>query len=159
MNQLDYNKFMSKALQRMIADVLASVAENGLPGDHHFYIQFRTKAKGVVLPEYLASKFPNEMTIALQYEFDNLGVLDDRFCVSLDFDGVVEDLVIPLDAIIDFSDPSVNFSLRFEKTNSSAQGTEEVPSQAPEKVENEGKTSENSRSEDNVLNINDFRKN
>ncbi len=111
---LDYNTYMRRAMQNMIGDVLADVAEAGLPGDHHFYISFLTPFNGVVIPEHLRAQYPEEMTIVLQEWFEDLGVMDDRFAVTLSFHGKAEQLVIPFAAVTGFADPSVNFNLRFD---------------------------------------------
>ncbi len=114
-NSIDYNVYMRRAMQHMISQILAEVAENGLPGEHHFYIQFLTKYEGVDLPAHLRATYPDEMTIVLQEWFDNLTVIgDDRFAVTLSFHGKAENLVVPFAAITAFSDPSVNFNLRFD---------------------------------------------
>lgn len=121
MSGADYNQYMQKALLGMVGDILGDVAENGLKGDQHFYIAFRTTDKGVDIPASLYDQFPDEMTIILQGWFDNLAVMDDRFFVTLSFSGIAQDLVIPLGSIVSFSDPSVNFSLNFENGNVEAE--------------------------------------
>lgn len=131
MDSIDYSRYMRRALQRLVGDVLGDVAEHGLPGDHHFYISFITKMPGVQMPAHLRVQYPEEMTIVMQGWFDNLGVLDDRFAVTLSFSGVAEDLVIPFDAIIGFADPSVDFSLRLD---SITRPTAEVEEESGEPV-------------------------
>jgi hypothetical protein len=92
------------------------VAKSGLPGEHHFYIAFRTDAPGVSLSKRLIQKYPEEMTVVLQHRFWNLIVSDDRFEVKLTFDGVEERLSVPFAAIKVFFDPSVPYGLQFEDT-------------------------------------------
>ena len=89
-------------------------SRDGLPGDHHFYVGFRTDASGVVLPPQLLAKYPEEMTIVLQHQFWGLEIGDEAFSVSLSFSGRVERLTIPFAAIVSFADPSVKFGLQFE---------------------------------------------
>ncbi len=114
-NTIDYNHYMRRAMQHMISEILSEVAENGLPGAHHFYISFLTGAKGVDIPAHLRASYPEEMTIVLQEWFDNLAVMDDdRFAVTLSFHGKAENLVIPFSAMTGFADPSVQFQLRFD---------------------------------------------
>lgn len=110
----DYQALMQNSLRRMIGDVLSEVALGGLPGAHHFYISFKTRHAGVSIPVYLYEQYPEEMTIILQNWFDGLAVMDDRFAVTLSFNGKPEPLVIPFGAITGFADPSVEFNLRFE---------------------------------------------
>ena len=64
-----YNEMIEEALRGVVRRVLRQVAENGLPGAHHFYITFRTTAPGVEIADRLREKYPEEMTIVLQYEF------------------------------------------------------------------------------------------
>ena len=85
-----------------------------MPGDHHFYIAFNTRAPGVELSEKIAARYPREMTIVLQHQYWNLRVHDDRFEVELSFDNVPEHLIIPFDAVKGFLDPAVQFGLQFE---------------------------------------------
>jgi uncharacterized protein len=109
-----YEKMVETALRGVARQALAVAARDGLPGDHHFYISFRTAAPGVVLPPQLLAKFPEEMTIVLQHQFWGLEVGDEAFSVSLSFGGRLEQLTIPFAAIAAFSDPSVKFGLQFE---------------------------------------------
>ena len=109
-----YDKMVETALRGVAREALARAARDGLPGDHHFYVSFRTAAPGVVLPPQLLAKFPEEMTIVLQHQFWGLEVGDEAFSVSLSFGGRLEQLTIPFAAIAAFSDPSVKFGLQFE---------------------------------------------
>ena len=88
--------------------------DDGLPGDHHFYITFMTDFPGVDIPEYLKERYPGEMTIVLQYQFYDLEVDDETLQVTLSFNNIPEKLVIPMQAITIFADPSVNFALQFQ---------------------------------------------
>lgn len=111
---LRYDKMVESALRGVVRQAVAEVQKDGLPGDHHFYITFLTEYPGVVIPDYLRERYPGEMTIVLQYQFSNLSVDAERIKVSLSFNNVSEDLVIPLPAITIFADPSVNFALQFQ---------------------------------------------
>lgn len=113
-DSIDYNKAMQAAMRGLVADVLGQVAESGLPGKHHFYITFDTRHSGVDMSPALKARFPAEMTIVMQDWFENLAVMNDRFCVTLNFGNVAEPLVIPFEAMRTFVDPSVEFGLRFE---------------------------------------------
>ena len=112
--QLRYDKMVETALRGVVRDAIRQVAERGLPGNHHFYLTFRTSYPGVALPEFLRSQYPNEMTIVLQYQYYGLEVDDEKFAVTLSFNNVHERLEIPLGAITTFADPSVNFALQFQ---------------------------------------------
>ncbi|MFE0754850.1 SspB family protein [Inquilinus sp. NPDC058860] len=123
---------VESALRGVVREALASVAEKGLPGDHHFYLTFVTNHKGVAIPEYLRQKYPQEMTIVLQHQFFGLEVCEDRFSVSLSFSSKTERLVIPLAAITTFADPSVNFALQFQSAKEGAEDEESEAAEAPD---------------------------
>jgi hypothetical protein len=121
------------ALRGVVRDALTQVGERGLPGNHHFYLTFRTGFPGVEIPTYLSSQYQNEMTIVLQYQFYGLEVHDDWFEVTLSFNNVHERLVIPFAAITTFADPSVNFALQFQPVTPAEAA--EVSSIAPRPAE------------------------
>jgi hypothetical protein len=110
----DYEALAQDAMRGVVRTVLMRAAKSGLPGDHHFYISFDTRAPGVSLSKRLKEKYPHEMTIVLQHRFWDLSVTDDRFEVKLTFDGIPERLVVPFAAIKVFFDPSVRYGLQFE---------------------------------------------
>ena len=112
--QLRYDRMVETALRGVVREAMKEVAERGLPGNHHFYLTFRSSYPGVEIPDYLRAQYPNEMTIVLQFQFYGLEVEDDGFAVTLSFNNVHERLVIPYAAITTFADPSVNFALQFQ---------------------------------------------
>jgi uncharacterized protein len=101
-------------MRGLIQKVLEDVAENGLPGAHHFFITFDTMHPDVELADWLSDRYPTEMTVVRQHWYDNLDVNDEGFAVTLNFGDKPEPLYIPYDAIKTFVDPSVEFGLRFE---------------------------------------------
>jgi uncharacterized protein len=111
---LRYDLMIEAALRDVVRETLASVAQNGLPGEHHFYITFLTNFPGVEIPDYLRKQYSEEMTIVLQYQFFGLKLDVDGFSVTLSFNNVKERLRIPIEAITTFADPSVNFALQFQ---------------------------------------------
>ena len=113
-NTLRYDKMVESALRGVVKKAVEEVMEDGLPGDHHFYITFLTDHPGVNIPSYLRDRYPGEMTIVLQFQFYDLDVNDEQMQVTLSFNNVPEKLVIPLAAITIFADPSVNFALQFQ---------------------------------------------
>jgi len=119
----------------VIRKVLAEVAKTGLPGEHHFFISFLTKAPGVRLSQRLLEQYPNDMTIVLQNQFWDLKVGEAGFEVGLSFDDKPETLVIPFSAIKGFFDPSVQFGLQFDPATTPAAAGEPQP--LPEPVEQE----------------------
>lgn len=139
--QLRYDRMVEAALRGVVRDALRQVTDRGLPGDHHFYLTFRTGYPGVDIPEYLSSQYPNEMTIVIQYQFYGLEALDDHFEVTLSFNNVHERLVIPYAAITTFADPSENFALQFQPVEpaESAEVATIPMREAPEKKAADGK--------------------
>jgi len=112
--QIDYEALAQDAMRSIVRTVLLRVATLGLPGEHHFYIAFDTRAPGVVVSKRLKEKHPEEMTIVLQNQFWQLTVNDERFEVTLSFDNVPERLTVPWRAVRVFFDPSVPYGLQFE---------------------------------------------
>lgn len=123
-DHIRYDVLARDALRGVLKHVLADAAEHGLPGEHHFYITFLSKAEGVKISPRLQSQYPQEMTIILQHQFWDLVVTDDRFEVGLSFNGIPERLVIPFSAIKSFFDPSVQFGLQFEPSEEAATDAE-----------------------------------
>lgn len=130
---LRYDLMVQDALKGVVRKILAEAGRDGLPGDHHFYITFRTGAPGVRLSQRLRDKHPDEMTIVLQHQFWDLNVSDHAFEVGLSFSGLPERLLIPYDAITTFFDPSVQFGLKFETQGPAADAPAGEPS-APVKA-------------------------
>jgi uncharacterized protein len=109
-----YDLLVQDALRSVVRKVLADAARNGLIGEHHFNIAFKTQAPGVVAPPAVKSRFPDEMSIILQHEFWDLVVREDAFEVSLNFSRKPERLTVPFDSITGFTDPSVPFGFKLE---------------------------------------------
>jgi hypothetical protein len=124
---IDYEALAQGAMRGIVRTVLVRVAQSGLPGEHHFYIAFRTDAPGVVLSKRLKEKYPEEMTVVLQHRFWDLVVSEDRFEVKLTFDSVPERLVVPFSAIKVFFDPSVPYGLQFDEIQSADAASGESP--------------------------------
>ncbi len=124
---LDYQVLLQEALLDLVRRSLEIVAAEGLPGDHHFYLSFRTEAPGVVMPDHLRDSYPDEMTIVLKTQFKDLTVTDEAFSVGLFFSSVLYYLTVPFAALVTFSDPAVGFQLMFESV-----AAEEPEETAPE---------------------------
>ena len=108
---IDYGNLMHRAMRSLIQEVLNDVAENGLPGQHHFFITFETMHPDVEIADWLSDRYPDEMTIVMQHWFEGLEVTDDGFSVTLNFGDQPEPLYVPYDSIRTFVDPSVEFGL------------------------------------------------
>ncbi|MFG1360848.1 SspB family protein [Xanthobacter pseudotagetidis] len=126
-DHIRYDLLAQEALRSVVRRVLSDAARDGLPGDHHFYISFDTRAPGVRLSQRMREKYPEEMTIVLQHQFWDLIVTEAGFEVGLSFGGVPEKLVIPLSALKGFFDPSVKFGLQFELATPEGAEAQEAP--------------------------------
>ena len=113
---------VENALRDVVRQALRLAADQGLPGNHHFYITFRTDHPGSELADHLVERYPGEMTIVLQHQFWGLQVHNELFEVTLSFNDKPERLRIPFDAVVAFADPSVRFGLQFESGEESADG-------------------------------------
>jgi hypothetical protein len=127
-DHIRYDLLAQDALRGVVRRVLSNAAKNGLPGDHHFFISFDTRARGVRISPRLREQHPEDMTIVLQHQFWDLTVTDQGFEVGLSFKGIAERVVVPFEAIKSFFDPSVQFGLQFEVAPESAAAGEETPS-------------------------------
>lgn len=113
-DSLRYDRMVEDALRSVVRRALIHAGEHGLPGNHHFYITFRTNHPESEIPEALRERYPGEMTIVLQHQFWGLEISEDRFCVTLSFADVPHRLVVPFAAVTAFADPSVRFGLQFD---------------------------------------------
>ena len=151
-DKIGYDLIVEEAMRTIIPKVLGKTGKEGLKGDHHFIITFSTKYSGVVLSDFLKEKFPSQMTIILQHQFQSLVVLEDCFKISLSFSGVMEKLTIPYKAILSFNDPSVNFGLNFKPQiiNDEVQENEKTAKQ---------EISKNNDENSKIISLADFKKN
>ena len=111
---LRYDRMVEDALRSVVRRALIHVGEHGLPGNHHFYITFRTDHAEAEIPDALRERYPGEMTIVLQHQFWGLEIDEHKFCVTLSFSDVPHRLVVPFSAVTAFADPSVRFGLQFD---------------------------------------------
>lgn len=127
-NELRYDRLVEVALLGVVRKALESAAPDSMPGEHHFYLTFRTRAPGIDIPGFLLEQYPEEMTIILQHQFWDLKTTDEYFEVTLSFNNRPADLHIPFAALTAFIDPSVKFGLQFnaETDDSTQTGTEDM---------------------------------
>ena len=148
---INYPKLVDDAMRDIAKKLLISLSKEGLKGEHYFLITFMTSHPMVNLSNRLKAKYPNEMTIILQHQFENLLIKEDHFSVRLSFDGIKENVLIPFDAMLAFVDPSTKFALQFtyqEKTNKKIPKAKKAPSSENENV----------GSEEKVILLDNFRK-
>lgn len=151
---LQYDKMVEGALRLVVRQSLTYASENGLPGQHHFYIGFETDAPGVDIPDSLRKDYPREMTIALQHQFWELAVTDDHFEVTLSFHNTPNRLVVPFTAVTSFVDPSVPFGLKFQM-----QGDEAPPAiDEPEAANSTSREADGERPSGDVITLDAFRR-
>ncbi len=149
---IPYDEIVQEALRAVVGRVLGEIETTGtLPGEHHFYITFKTGAPGVDIPRHLSERFPDEMTIVIQNRFWDLKVREDGFEVGLSFNQAPAKLFIPFPAITGFVDPAVNFALQFQ-----AQG-EEGSLDEHEAAENDSPAAEPAEDGSNVVSV-DFKR-
>ncbi|MDC0656865.1 ClpXP protease specificity-enhancing factor SspB [Leisingera sp. SS27] len=155
--EIDYGNLMHSAMRGLIRTVLQDVSDNGLPGNHHFFITFDTAHPDVELADWLSDRYPGEMTVVMQHWFDNLTVDEDGFGVTLNFGDSPEPLYIPYDAIRTFVDPSVEFGLRFESADEDADGYSAEPD-AEDEAASADDQPEAKKKDADVVSLDSFRK-
>lgn len=121
-SEIDYERLVQEAYRSVVRSALRQVADEGVPGEHHFYLSFLTRAEGVAVPPFLAERYPDEITIVLQNQFWNLEVEEDGFAVDLAFDGRRYRLAVPFSALTTFADPAAPFGIRFPQAGGDGDG-------------------------------------
>lgn len=170
-DDIGYQGLTQAAMRGVMKEALKIAASDaGLPGDHHFYITFRTRAQGVSMAEQLVKRFPDEMTIVIQHQYWDLEVHDKYFEIVLQFSGVPQHLKIPYIAVSRFVDPSVNFGIGFEPmavqqadsvdlvSDDPFDETAEVETDAPEAASAKGEDESRPASDGTVVSLDAFRR-
>ncbi|MBO6543544.1 MAG: hypothetical protein JJ939_03070 [Alphaproteobacteria bacterium] len=155
-DQMRYDLLTQKALMAVVRDALRIAATEGLPGEHHFYISFRTEAPGVDISDRLKAQYPEEMTIVLQHQFWDLKISETGFSVGLSFDKTPEKLVIPFSALQGFFDPSVQFGLQF--TGEAGPDGTDTPDISREETEQATPETNGEKAAGEVVSLDAFRK-
>jgi hypothetical protein len=112
MSDINYELLLNRAMRSVVKEALSTVAKNGIPGKHFFYITFLTDFNGVKLSPRMQKKYTKDMTIVMEHQFTNLIVEEDRFSVTLSFNGAKENICVPYKAIVRFADPSAGVDLK-----------------------------------------------
>ncbi len=164
---MDYASLTQNALRGVIRQAIARAASpQGLPGEHHFYITFLTRAPGVSIPPDLLARYPQDITIVLQHQYQDLRVTDDFFRVTLTFGGVPKALVVPYAAVSRFHDPHARFMLEFETDESDLDeettgvdaALDLVIEPAPEAAEKSSTVEAEAKDEPKIVSLDQFRK-
>ena len=142
---IDYQKILYENMLNVFKNILENIKENGLSDGNHLYITFLTNHKNVSIPNWLKEKYPEQMTIVIQYEYYNLKINKEYFQISLSFNDTRADLKIDFGAIISFADPSANFGLILKKNTIIKKTKRNVKKNKEEK--------------DNIINFSNFKKN
>ena len=140
---VDYQKILNRNLINVLIDILKEIEKNGLDGNNHLYITFKTNTPKNVVPNWLLQKYQNEMTIIIQHEYYHLSVNKHDFNIGLSFNNKKSDLKISFDSITSFADPSANFGLNYQFNKS----------------DKDLKNNEKSQDVSNVINFSNFKKN
>ncbi len=88
---LDYDLMVDNALRGVMVSAIELVTREGLPGEHHFYITFRTDHPRARVGNDLKAKYPEEITVVMQHQFWDLTIDDKGFTLGLSFNQVPQD--------------------------------------------------------------------
>jgi uncharacterized protein len=155
---LDYGKLIDEAMHYLVRRALKIVQEEGLAGDHHFFITFDSQHPDVAMSDELRKRYPEEMTIVLQHQFWDLEVDEKQFSLVLSFDNIKNNLTIPFDSLISFADPSVKFGLQFSQESDKPAKKAPAGKKAPTKKGLSSGTTPPSDGKGNVVTLDAFRK-
>ena len=142
---IEYQKILDKNMLNVFKDILTYIRDNGLSDNNHLYITFSTNHKNVELPNWLKQKYPEEMTIVIQYEYNDLEINKNNFSISLSFNDIKTYLKIDYNSIISFADPSANFGLILQKNRIQKKDNKKIEKKRSNK--------------NNVINFSNFKKN
>jgi len=145
---IDYQKILNQNMISVLKDILKKISKEGLSNNNHLYVTFITNHKKVEIPEWLKKKYPQEMTIVIQYEFYDLEVFKDYFSIVLSFNNLKTKLKIGFDSINSFADPSANFGLQLKK----------LINKNKEKEDNKNKNNNKLENKNNVINFSKYKK-
>jgi len=131
-DEINYDKLIELSLKQVVVEALKIAERQGLPGENHFYITFKTDHPRTQISDSLRRQYPHDMTIVIQHQYSNLTVHHDSFSIDLSFNGIPETLTIPFDAITYFGDPYAKFGLSFaaKESETSFLSEEETPRKA-----------------------------
>ena len=142
---IEYQNILNRNMLNVFKDVLTYIRDNGLSDNNHLYITFSTNHKNVELPNWLKQKYPEEMTIVIQYEYNDLEINKNNFSISLSFNDIKTYLKIDYNSIISFADPSANFGLILQKNRIQKKDNKKIEKKRSNK--------------NNVINFSNFKKN
>ena len=161
---IQYGNMVEAALLGVVRNILHNTAQEGLNGDHHFYITCKTGSLGITLPKYLEASYPDEITLVIQHQYWDLEVDDNFFNITLSFNGKKESLHVPFKSITSFVDPSVEFGLQFNVSENNIKQKDLQTEISPaDSFTNEDKSiindSKSDQADENVVSLDTFRRN
>ncbi len=156
---IGYDDIIENAMRSVIYEAFKRIEKTGLPGGHYFMMTFLTRFPGVSISSKLLEKFSEEMTIAIQHQYKSISVERDKLHISLSFNGKYEKLIIPYKAITSFSDPSMNFTLRFSVNYGDLEDFQDADSNQVSKNFSSANGATNIDLSAKVISIDAFRKN
>ena len=142
---IEYQKILNKNMLNVFKDILINIRDKGFSNNNHLYITFLTNHKNVELPNWLKQKYPEEMTIVIQYEYYDLEINENNFSISLSFNDIKTNLKIDYNSIVSFADTSANFGLILQQNK--------TQNNVNKKLEKKN-TNKN-----NIINFSNFKKN
>lgn len=159
METLRYDRWIEDALKSVVRKALSYCQQNGLPGEHHFYITFATDHPAAIIPDSLRDQYPEEITIVIEHEYWDLEVTDEYFDIVLSFNDIKTPIHVPFEAITGFADPSVKFGLQFkmELLDDSDDLEDDDPDDDPV-VDDTSVEKDEDENKDNVVALDAFRK-
>ncbi len=129
---ISYQKFLNECMLEFAKKILTKICTDKLQKDQVLYISYRTDHPAVVLSAKIRERYPSEITIVMQYQFENLSVKTSGISLTVSFDGIKENIYIPFESIIHFTDPSSGYNLKFinviNKTEMVSNATGEITS-------------------------------
>ena len=105
------NLKIRQALYKIVRDILEDVAKNGLQGEDYYVLQFETPK--ATIPDFVRAKYPQNITIVLQHQFQDLVLTANAIEVVLTFGGVASNIVIPYETLMVFANPASGLTLTF----------------------------------------------
>ena len=157
MTQINYKALIENAMLSMVRDILKKISQNGLPKNHHFLITFFSNSNGVVIPDWMKEKYPEKMTIIIRNWFENLIVTEKKFEISLNFNNTVEHLTIPFSSLELFADPSVDFAISFNQSDSISSSETKIKEEKSDQ-NTDNKKEKPSTKNKNVIDLKKFKK-
>ncbi|WP_341763595.1 ClpXP protease specificity-enhancing factor SspB [Candidatus Tisiphia endosymbiont of Beris chalybata] len=110
---ISYWKFLNECMLEFAKKVLSRICSNKLQQNQVLYISYRTDHPAVVLSSKVKKCYPKEITIVIQYQFEDLTVMSSGISLTVSFDNIKENIYIPFDAITNFADPNSGYNLKF----------------------------------------------